>query len=58
MSTHPHTLLTPQEYLEIERKAKFRSEYHAGEMSAMAGATRADNLVNERRCGPERPTSA
>jgi hypothetical protein len=30
MSTHPRTLLTPQEYLEIERKAEFRSEYHAG----------------------------
>jgi Uma2 family endonuclease len=46
MSTHPRTLLTPQEYLEIERKAEFRSEYHAGEMFAMAGATRAHNLVD------------
>jgi Uma2 family endonuclease len=46
MSTQPHTFITPQEYLEIERKAEFRSEYHAGEMFAMAGATRAHNLVN------------
>jgi Uma2 family endonuclease len=46
MSTQPRTLLTPQEYLEIERKAEFRSEYHAGEMFAMAGARQAHNLVN------------
>jgi Uma2 family endonuclease len=46
MSTRPHSFLTPQEYLEIERKAEFRSEYHGGEMFAMAGATRAHNLVN------------
>lgn len=46
MSTQPHTLLTPQEYLEIERKAEFRSEYHAGEMFAMAGAREAHNLIN------------
>jgi Uma2 family endonuclease len=46
MSTHPRTLLTPQEYLEIERKAAFRSEYHAGEMFAMAAAREAHNLIN------------
>jgi Putative restriction endonuclease len=46
MSTQPHTFLTPQEYLEMERKAAFRSEYRAGEMFAMAGATRAHNLIN------------
>ena len=46
LSTQPRTLLTPEEYLEIERKAEFRSEYHAGEMFAMAGARQAHNLVN------------
>jgi Uma2 family endonuclease len=46
MSTQPHGFLTPEEYLEIERKAEFRSEYHGGEIFAMAGATRAHNLVN------------
>lgn len=51
MSTHPRTLLTPQEYLEIERKAEFRSEYHAGEMFAMAGARVAHNLVNGNAAG-------
>lgn len=25
-------LLTPEEYLEIERKAEFKSEFYAGEM--------------------------
>jgi Uma2 family endonuclease len=40
MSTQPVTRLTPEQYLEIERKAEFRSEYINGEMFAMAGATR------------------
>ena len=40
MSTQPKTLLTPAQYLEIERKAEYKSEYHQGEMFAMAGATR------------------
>jgi Uma2 family endonuclease len=39
MSSIPQRLLTPQEYLAIERKAEFKSEYYAGEMFAMAGAT-------------------
>jgi Uma2 family endonuclease len=51
LSTHPRTLLTPQEYLEIERKAEFRSEYHAGEMFAMAGAREAHNLINGNATG-------
>lgn len=46
MSSQPHSFLTPEEYLEIERKAEFRSEYHGGEMFAMAGAREAHNLVN------------
>lgn len=40
MSTQAKTLLTPQEYLEREHKAKFRSEYLAGEVFAMAGASK------------------
>jgi Uma2 family endonuclease len=31
--------LTSQEYLIIERKAEFKSEYFDGEMFAMAGAS-------------------
>jgi len=46
MSTQPRTLLTPEEYLEIERRAEYKSEYYRGEMFAMAGARAAHNLVN------------
>ena len=54
MSTQPKTFLTPEQYLEIERKAEYRSEYYQGEMFAMAGATRehillVTNLVGELR---------
>lgn len=31
--------ITPQEYLELERQAETRSEYHAGEIFAMTGAS-------------------
>ena len=37
-SAAPTIKLTPAEYLAIERKAEFKSEYYAGEMFAMAGA--------------------
>lgn len=36
---------TPKQYLEIERKADFRSEYVNGEMLAMAGASREHNRI-------------
>ena len=39
MSTRPTTFITPEEYLEIERKAEYKSEYYQGEMFAMAGAS-------------------
>jgi Uma2 family endonuclease len=45
MSTQPKTLLTPEQYLEIERAAEYKSEYYGGEMFAMAGAREAHNLV-------------
>src|ERR1039458_9541192 len=38
MATQPKTYLTPEQYLEIERKAEFKSEYYQGEMFAMSGA--------------------
>ena len=46
MSTQPRIFLTPEQYLEIERKAEFRSEYCQGEMFAMSGATRTHTLLN------------
>src|SRR5579883_1139367 len=32
-------MVTPEEYLEIERKAEFKSEYYRGEVFAMSGAS-------------------
>jgi Uma2 family endonuclease len=45
MTSQPKDLLTPDEYLDIERKAEFKSEYYAGEVFAMAGASREHNLI-------------
>jgi Uma2 family endonuclease len=45
MATQPKSFLTPEKYLEIERKAESRSEYFNGEMFAMAGAREAHNLL-------------
>jgi Uma2 family endonuclease len=39
--------LTPEEYLAIERKAEFRSEFLNGKMFAMAGASPFHNSVKE-----------
>ena len=45
MSTQPKPRLTPEEYLEIERKAEFKSEFYDGEMYAMSGAREAHATV-------------
>jgi Uma2 family endonuclease len=45
MSSNPETFLTEEEYLAIERQAEFRSEYFAGEMFALAGASRRHNRI-------------
>jgi len=45
MSSQPTTLLSPDEYLELERKAEFKSEYLQGEMFAMAGASPRHGVV-------------
>jgi Uma2 family endonuclease len=37
--------LTPEQYLEIERAAEFRSEYLNGQMFAMSGATARHNIL-------------
>src|SRR5215469_4449374 len=44
MSAQP-TFLTPAEYLELERRAEYKSEYLQGEMYAMAGASRRHSLI-------------
>ena len=45
MSTQPKTFLTPEQYLEIERKAEYKSQYWRGEMFAMAGASANHNSL-------------
>jgi len=45
VSTQANSFLTPEQYLEIDRKAERKSEYYNGEMFAMAGAKRAHNLI-------------
>lgn len=37
---------TPQEYLELERKAEHKSEFFKGEIFAMSGATRQHNVIS------------
>ena len=45
MSAQSQTFLTPEQYLEIERRAETRSEYWRGAMFAMAGASRDHSLL-------------
>ncbi len=45
MSSQVKTFLTPEEYLALERKADYRSEYFNGEIFAMTGASRRHNLI-------------
>src|SRR5437763_618998 len=45
MSSQSETLLSPEEYLAMERKSKIKHEYFAGEMFARAGASKRHNLI-------------
>ncbi len=45
MSSQPKTFLTPEEYLAIERKAEYKSEYFNGEMFALAGSSSEHNTI-------------
>jgi Uma2 family endonuclease len=45
MSTKQKTLITPQEYLALEREAEYKSEYYKGEVFAFAGASLRHNLI-------------
>ena len=40
MSTLAQDFITPEKYLEIERKAEAKSEHYRGEMFAMSGGER------------------
>jgi Uma2 family endonuclease len=45
MSTLAKTHYAPEEYLELERAAEFKSEYFNGEIYAMSGASRRHALI-------------
>jgi Uma2 family endonuclease len=45
MPSQPQQILTAGDYLVLERQAETKSEYFAGEMFAMAGASRLHNLI-------------
>ena len=45
------TKVSPEEYLRLERKAEFRSEYVDGMIVAMPGATRNHNIINKNVSG-------
>ena len=45
MSVPRQTYYMPEQYLEMDRKAEFRSEYVNGEILAMAGASRVHNRI-------------
>jgi Uma2 family endonuclease len=46
MSTQSKTFITPEEYLERERKAEYKSEYYNGEIFAMPGVSRWHDRIN------------
>jgi Uma2 family endonuclease len=45
MASQPEPRFTPEEYLAMERGAKFKSEYIDGEIVAMVGASERHNLI-------------
>ena len=45
MSSLPKPRYTPQQYLEMERRADYKSEFTSGEIFAMAGASREHVLI-------------
>ncbi len=45
MSHQRRALLTPEEYLAVERGSEIKHEYYGGEMFAMVGASKRHNLI-------------
>ena len=45
MSLHPKPYLSPKDYLALERRAEFKSEYFDGEIFVMASASESHNLI-------------
>jgi Uma2 family endonuclease len=47
MSAQKNSYFTPEQYLEMERKAAYKSEYFRGEIFAMAGAKIRHNAIKD-----------
>lgn len=47
MTAQPQRKISPEEYLELEREADYKSEYFQGEVFAIAGAGRNHNRITE-----------
>jgi len=47
MTAAPTKVLTPEEYLAIERQAPYKSEFLNGKMFALAGASRIHNAIKD-----------
>src|SRR5260370_25859446 len=45
MSLHSTALITPEQYLEIERKAEYKSEYYQGVIYAMSGGSPVHSVI-------------
>ena len=45
MAVQTKPFITPEEYLERERQAEYKSEYYNGEIFAMSGGTRNHSLL-------------
>jgi hypothetical protein len=45
MAIQPDVYVSPQAYLALERQAAYKSEYIAGTVVAMSGASREHNLI-------------
>jgi Uma2 family endonuclease len=45
MASHPKHFYSSEEYLALECKASYKSEYYAGEIFALSGASRAHNII-------------
>jgi Uma2 family endonuclease len=50
MSAMPVPRLTPEQYLEIERAAEFKSEYYDGQMFAMSGGLLPHAMIGAKLC--------
>ena len=50
MASLPDAPLTEEQYLEIERLAEFKSEFHDGRMFAMSGGSPNHALLSARMC--------